>query len=150
MKKKYVVIGFILLFLCSLVFWGINKSNKTKEDVALKNVIIETVEKSNEIDFAKITNFEWDKMYIFTPYSIPKDILNNDGISTRNSKFNIEVLDSINMIGFVKSDKLVAFVELPRNYGGVDLTNYIKFSKEETKFNISQDKKTFFSRKIKA
>lgn len=147
MKKKYVVIGFILLFLCSLVFWGINKSNKTKEDVALKNVIIETVKKSNEIDFAKITNFEWDKMYIFTPYSIPKDILNNDGISTRNSKFNIEVLDSINMIGFVKSDKLVAFVELPRNYGGVDLTNYIKFSKEETKFNISQDKKNILFKK---
>lgn len=147
MKKKYVVIGFILLFLCSLVFWGINKSNKIKEDVALKNVIIETVEKSNEINFAKITNFEWDKMYIFTPYSIPKDILNNDGISPRNSKFNIEVLDSINMIGFVKSDKLVAFVELPRNYGGVDLTNYIKFSKEETKFNISQDKKTILFKK---
>lgn len=142
MKKKYVVVGFILLLLCSLVFMGITKSNKIKEDVPFKNVIIQTVEKSNEIDFAKITNFEWDKMYIFTPYSIPKDILNKDGISTSNSKFNIEVLDSINMIGFVKSDKLVAFVELPRNYGGVDLTNYIKFSKEETKFNISQDKKT--------
>lgn len=142
MKKKYVVVGFILLLLCSLVFMGINKSTKIKEDVPFKNVIIQTVEKSNEIDFAKITNFEWDKMYIFTPYSIPKDILNKDGISTSNSKFNIEVLDSINMIGFVKSDKLVAFVELPRNYGGVDLTNYIKFSKEETKFNISQDKKT--------
>jgi len=32
------------------------------------------------------------------------------------------------MIGFVKADRLVAFVELPRNYGGVDLTTYLKFS----------------------
>lgn len=147
MKKKYVVVGFIFLLLCSLVFLGVNKSNKIKEDVALKNSIIKTVIKSNEIDFAKITNFEWDKMYLFTPYSIPKDILNKDGINTSNSKFNIEVLDSINMIGFVKSDKLVAFVELPRNYGGEDLSNYIMFSKEETKFNISRDKKTIIFKK---
>lgn len=141
MKKKYAI-GFILLLLCSLVFLNVNKSNKIKEDIALKNTIIEAVEKSNMIDFAKITDFEWDKLYIFTPYSVPKDILKEDRVGTSSSEFNIEVLDTINMLGFVKADKLVAFVELPRNYGGVDLTNYIKFSKEETKFNISQDKKT--------
>jgi len=146
MKKKYTIIGFILLFLCSLFFLGVNKSSKIKEDVALKNAIIETVEKSIEIDFVKITNFEWDEMYIFTPYSIPNNILTKDGISTSNSKFNIEYLDSINMIGFVKSNQLVAFIELPRNYCEVDLTNYI-FSKEETKFNISQDKKTILFKK---
>ncbi|MFL0269031.1 hypothetical protein [Candidatus Clostridium radicumherbarum] len=82
-----------------------------------------------------------DKMYIFPPYSTPKDILKKDGIKTSNSHFNIEVSDSVNMIGFVKADRLVRFVELPRNYGGVDLTNYIKFNREETKFNIVQDKK---------
>ena len=146
MKAKYVV-GFTLLLLCSLVFLSGCKSSKIKEDVALKNIIIETVQKSKEIDFTKITNFEWDKMYVFTPYSMPKDILNKDGISISNSEFNIEILDTINMIGFVKSDKLVAFVELPRNYGGVDLTNYIKFSKEETKFNISKDKRAILFKK---
>jgi len=40
-------------------------------------------------------------MYVFTPYLQPKDILEEDGISTYNSDFNIEYLDSINMIGFV-------------------------------------------------
>lgn len=146
MKVKYVV-GFTLLLLCGLVFLDGCKSSEIKEDVALKNIIIETVQKSKEIDFTKITNFEWDKMYVFTPYSMPKAILNKDGISISNSEFNIEILDTINMIGFVKSDKLVAFVELPRNYGGVDLTNYIKFRKEETKFNISQDKRAILFKK---
>ena len=80
-------------------------------------------------------------MYIFTPYSTPKDILSQDGISTRNSQFNIEYLATINMIGFIKSDKLVAFVELPINYIDEDLTNCIVFSKEETKFKISKEKK---------
>ena len=147
MKKKYVAISFILLLLGSIVLFEINKSKVIKEDIALKNVIVETVQKSNVIDFAKITNFEWDTMYVFTPYSNPKDILEKDNISTYNSSFIIEHSDTINMIGFVKSNKLVGFVELPQIYGGVDLTNVIKFSKEETKFSILQDKKTILFKK---
>lgn len=146
MKKKYVVIGFILIFLVSILL-GINKSNEIKEDVALKNIIIETVQKSNVIDFDKITNFEWDTMYVFTPYSNPKYILEKDNISTYNSSFIIEHSDTINMIGFVKSNKLVGFVELPLIYGEVDLSNVIKLSKEETKFSILEDKKTILFKK---
>lgn len=142
MKKKYFTIGFIiiLLLLSSTVLLGINNSYVVKEDVALRNLIIETVQRSNEIDFTELTNFEWDTMYIFTPYTNPKDILEEDNITAYHSKFNIEINDTINMIGFVKANKLVQFVELPRIYGGMDLTNPIKFSKEESKFNILQDK----------
>lgn len=147
MNKKYVILGFMLLILGAISLLGVHKSNIIKEDVPLKNVIVETVEKSNEIDFAKITNFEWDTMYVFTPYSNPKEILKKDGISTYNSNFSIEVIDTINMIGFIKSNKLVAFVELPRKYGGVDLTNFIKFSKEESKFSILLDEKTIIFKK---
>jgi len=147
MKKKYIAIGLILILLGCILLLEINKSNEIKEDVALKSIIIETVQKSNEIDFDKITNFEWDTMYVFTPYSNPKDILEKDNISTYNSSFIIEHSDTINMIGFVKSNKLVGFVELPQIYGGVDLTNVIKFSKEETKFSILQDKKTILFKK---
>ena len=127
MKKKYIAIGLILILLGCILLLEINKSN--------------------EIDFDKITNFEWDTMYVFTPYSNPKDILEKDNISTYNSSFIIENSDTINMIGFVKSNKLVGFVELPQIYGGVDLTNVIKFSKEETKFSILQDKKTILFKK---
>jgi len=52
-------------------------------------------QKSNEIDFSQITDFEWDTMYVFTPYSIPKDILKKDGVTTKNNKFNIEYLKKI-------------------------------------------------------
>ena len=147
MKKKYVyvLVGFILILLSSIVLLDVNKSNETKEtkeDVALKNVIIEIVQTSNEIDLAKATNFDWDTMYVFTPYSNPIDILIKDGISTYNSRFSIEVLDTINMIGFIKSNKLVAFVELPRSSVEVDLRTPSKFTKNEAYFNVLKDKKT--------
>lgn len=149
MKKKYFAIGFIIfLILGSTILLGINNSYVMKEDVDLRNLIIETVQRSNEIDFSKLTNFRWDDMYIFTPYSKPKDILQENNISTYNPKFNIEINDTINMIGFVKSGKLIKFVELPRIYGGIDLTSPIKFSKEDAKFNILQDKEGILFNKI--
>lgn len=148
MKKKYFTIGFILVLLGIIGLLGINKSKIIKEDVALRNLIIETVQKSNEIDFAKLTNFEWDTMYVFTPYSQAKDILEEDNIITYNSRFNIEINDNINMIGFVKANKLVQFVELPRIYGGMDLDSPVKFSKEEAEFRILQGKEGILLEKI--
>jgi beta-lactamase regulating signal transducer with metallopeptidase domain len=116
------------------------KNNKNlKEDTALRNTIIETLKKSNGIDFAQIGSFDWETMYIFTPYSNPKSLLMEEGVTTYNSRFSIELNDSINMLAFVKSDKLVSFIELPRKYGNVHLTSPMKFSKGKSKFNISKE-----------
>jgi len=138
-EKIFCHCFFILLLLGSTILLGINNLY-VEEDVILRSLIIETVQRSKEMDFAKLTNFEWDTMYVFTPYSQPKDILQEDNIIAYNSRFNIEINDTINMIGFVKGNKLVRFVELPRIYGGMDLASPVKFRKEETKFNILQDK----------
>lgn len=148
MKKNYIIVVCALLILGSIALLGFNKASTLKEDVSLRNSIVEVVQKSNEIDFSQITNFEWNTMYIFTSYSSPKGILKEDGITTKNSRFRIEHLDDITMIGFIESNKLVAFVELPRNYGEVDLSTYVKFSKKEAKFNILQDKKTIVFKRI--
>lgn len=42
--------------------------------VVLIIIVFEMVQKSDEIDFFKITNFKWETMYVFNPYSNPKDI----------------------------------------------------------------------------
>lgn len=148
MKKKYLIGGLVFIALLGALFILFHKFSKINEDVALRNKIVETLKQSNKIEFSKLTDFPWDTMYIFTPYSKPENILKTDGISSYDSNFNIELLDNINMIAFVKANKLVAFIELPRNYGGADLTKYVIFSKEETNFNVSQENKTIiFSEK---
>jgi hypothetical protein len=43
------------------------------------------------------------------------------------------------MLAFIKSGKLVSFIELPRKYGNVHLTSPMKFSKAKSKFNISKE-----------
>ena len=147
-KGDYIITGLVfILGICIYISVSLNSPKELKEDIALKNLIIETVEKSNEIEFYKITNFQWDTMYVFTPYSNVKTILQENGISNFNFEFNVQYQDTINMIAFVNKDKLVAFIELPRNYGGVDLSQNLKFSKEEAKFNIVKDRGISFTKK---
>lgn len=129
------------ILICSILLLDFYTADKLKEDKGLKNRIFETINNAEKIDFAEITDFYWEQMYIFTPYSIPRNILKEDGIKTVNSRFQIEILDTINMIGFIDTNKLVAFVELPRSFGGENLLHFLKFSREEAKFKISLDKK---------
>lgn len=140
MKKKHIIIGLIFIMILTTLFIVFQRSKHIDEDIKLRNQIIETIKQSDSIDFAKIPNFEWDTMYLFTTYSIPNDTLKADGIKSYNSNFSIEILDTINMIAFVKSKKLISFVELPRQY--CDSTRHIKLGKNEVNFNISQKDKT--------
>lgn len=116
MKKKYLIVGLIFIIILLSMFISFRKSRKISEDTALRHKIVDTLKQSGHVDFSEVTDFEWDTMYIFIPYSNPNNIFKDDGVKSYNSMFNIENLDSINMIAFVKSNKLVAFVEVPIEY----------------------------------
>lgn len=116
MKKKYLIVGLIFIIILLSMFINFRKSRRISEDTALRHKIVDTIKQSGHVDFSEVTDFEWDTMYIFIPYSNPNNIFKDDGVKSYKSMFNIENLDSINMIAFVKSNKLVAFVELPIEY----------------------------------
>ncbi|WP_315113193.1 hypothetical protein [Clostridium intestinale] len=128
MKKKYLIVGLIFIIILLSMFINFRRSRKISEDTALRHKIVDTIKQSGHVDFSEVTDFEWDTMYIFIPYSNPNNIFKDDGVKSYNSMFNIENLDSINMIAFVKSNKLVAFVELPIEYFNSEKTT--KYSKD--------------------
>ena len=128
MKKKYLVVGLIFIIILLSMFINFRKSRKISEDTALRHKIVDTIKQSEHVDFSEVTDFEWDTMYIFIPYSNPNNIFKDDGVKSYKSRFSIENLDSINMIAFVKSNKLVAFVELPIEYFNSEKTT--KYSKD--------------------
>lgn len=128
MKKKYLIVGLIFIIILLSMFINFRRSRRISEDTALRHKIVDTIKQSGHVDFSEVTDFEWDTMYIFIPYSNPNNIFKDDGVKSYNSIFNIENLDSINMIAFVKSNKLVAFVELPIEYFNSEKTT--KYSKD--------------------
>ena len=127
MKKKYLIVGLVFIIILLSMFINFRKSRKISEDTALRHKIVDTIKQSEHVDFSEVTDFEWDTMYIFIPYSNPNNLFKDEGVKSYNSMFNIENLDSINMIAFVKSKKLVAFVEVPIEYFNSDKNT--KYSK---------------------
>jgi hypothetical protein len=75
----------------------------------------------SQIDFNKVTNFKWDKLYIFTPYTPDEEITKQLGFKWKYSnKTSIDYLDSINLLIFANGDRVVQYLELSRQYGDFD------------------------------
>jgi hypothetical protein len=139
---KKIIIGLLSLLIVMTALFHLFTFNKVWEDTALRDMIVESVETSSEIDFSKITDFEWDRMYIFHPYALVDRVFEEEGIKIPNNNFNVEYFDTINMLAFVKGDRLVTFVELPRDICRAQFDKDImRFNKEEAKFHILKEEK---------
>ena len=121
------------------IWWEYYNSHKVKEDIELKNEVIKVVQSSKEIDFSKVTNFEWDEIYLFTPYTDSKEILKKDGVKRYNSKLNMEYNDGINIIAFVNSKKIITYIEINRSDFDFEPIENSKISKDKSIFEIDND-----------
>lgn len=141
MKKKSIVMILVLALtiLIGYIWWEYYNSHKVKEDIELKNEVIKVVQSSKEIDFSKVTNFEWDEIYLFTPYTDSKEILKKDGVKRYNSKLNMEYNDGINIIAFVNSKKIITYIEINRSDFDFEPIENSKISKYKSIFEIDND-----------
>ena len=141
MKKKSIVmiLALALTILIGYIWWEYYNSHKVKEDFELKNEVIKVVQSSKEIDFSKVTNFEWDEIYLFTPYTDSKEILKKDGVKRYNSKLNMEYNDGINIIAFVNSKKIITYIEINRSDFDFEPIENSKISKDKSIFEIDND-----------
>ena len=73
----------------------------------------------NKVDINALTDFSWEKAYIFTPYTPKEHMTEKLGFNWKNS-IGIDYRDDINLIVFVKDKTVVKYIELPRKYGDFD------------------------------
>lgn len=140
MERKSLFIGVTLGLICISVIAFLSniltKVTHLKMNTTLQKSIEDTLATEATIDFSQVTDFEWDMMYVFTPYSSPNEILSQDDVLTLNNYFDIEHLDTIVMFGFVKNNKLVSYVELPIEYIADLPPTSIRFTNDTAVFQI--------------
>lgn len=141
MKKKSIIITLILvlIMLIGYVSWEYYNSHKVKEDIKLKNNIVKVVHNSEEVDFSKVANFKWDTLYLFTPYTDTQKILKNDSVKNYNNELNMEYNDTINIIAFVDSKKIVKYIAINRSDFDFESIDNNKTSKNKSIFKIIND-----------
>lgn len=145
MKKVKVLILsiFSIIALLALVLYlkaKLYTDIQIKEDTSLIKKIELQVGNSTYLDLNTITDFQWDKVHIVTPYSQLKTVFEKNNIKPVNINGSIETNDGINLILFTLNNNIVAYVNLPRKIADFPSLESKIFDKSKAKFNLTKDK----------
>lgn len=105
------------MFLILLVITGCGQQNK-----ALENSIYSIVEDQNneEIQVQSLTDFEWDKAFLFEPYTSNDVIIKTLGVDFKDPS-NIEMREGIYLLVFLHENNVVHYVEINRQQNSFSL-----------------------------
>ncbi|MDQ0215794.1 hypothetical protein J2S13_002214 [Oikeobacillus pervagus] len=118
--KKWAILPVTIAMLFFLLLIGSNKDQAIEGDVEAQLISLIEKKSANQtvyIDFKKDLNIEFDNVYLFPPYTKEEDqkkILTFDWVRVKD--IGIQFRDDINLFIFMKDEKLVDTIQLPRNY----------------------------------
>ncbi|NMH68361.1 hypothetical protein HF072_06165 [Bacillus sp. RO3] len=114
-KERSVYLKKITFFIFLLfLLVGCSQSN-VQHNEHLENSIYFMVQDKNksEIGIKSLTTFDWDKAFLFTPYSTQDAIEETLGTDFKDPS-NISSRDDIYLLVFLHGDKVVQYVEMER------------------------------------
>lgn len=96
---------------------------ETELELKLAAEIKKKIDNKNTDSFSikELTNFDWDKLFIFNPYT-PDAVLENalGDESRKLKKVEMYSREDINLLVFVNDSKILQFFEFPRLSGDFD------------------------------
>jgi hypothetical protein len=120
MKKSKPLLAIVFIGLIGIaVYFFISRQMQPTLAEKLADEIEQVATNGNEqIDIANLTNFTWDSLYIFAPYSTPEQINHTLGFTwSEASPSAISLHDDISLLIFVNNGRVVEDVEF-RRVGG--------------------------------
>ena len=138
MKTRIKNKAIIFLLLC---FVSCSNSSQIENDIDLINKVFTAVKEHNtgNISFSNLTNFDWDNVCIFSPYT-PVDSINSAlGFNWELSdKTNLQHDDVICLIVFMKGKDVVKYLLYPRSKGDFSALNERCYSREKAVYKVEE------------
>src|SRR5690554_5232158 len=130
--KKIIGIGIIFLTTVSCGYlFQLENDEKLAEEIETK-----LNSENGTVDFAKMTNFDWDSLIILGPYTTVENIEKEFDLNLANIRQNgIHYSDYYDLVVFIKDKKSVKIVELNRRLSSQSRI----IEKEQSKFQIRED-----------
>lgn len=95
-KKMIPIIGVFFIIAILFLTFGTPRYRSMKiknmSFEGLENKLKEAVETNGELDVNKLTDFDWDECYVFTPYYPPEAIYEKAGVEWTTTKTYVEFL----------------------------------------------------------
>ncbi|RNB81122.1 hypothetical protein EDM56_25685 [Brevibacillus fluminis] len=149
--RALILVIFATLALMLYVKWSHDWSLETEERQAkrslLQQKLLHAMPQSGKnpqatvVNLAAITDFSWDRVYLFGPYSPPSYIYRQIGYHWYNDVVNhIQYLDDHSLLVFVQKGKVVEYLENPLGIGGMYWdTDRFMFERDDSKFLVSRE-----------
>nr|WP_246017790.1 hypothetical protein [Mesobacillus subterraneus] len=125
---------FAIVFLFLLVLAGCSQQNSD-----LEKSIYSIVEypSNSQVDIGSLTDFEWDKAFLFPPYTSPEEMEEQLGRDFKDPS-NIQSRDDIYLLVFVKDDKVVKYAEIDRQQADFSIGNKEYLTPDDSVFEIER------------
>lgn len=142
MKKKVAIsiVALAVVFLGAIVYLGLYENDFIGENKSLNKEVISLIEdeedkKLNMISLNKTTAFEWDEVYLISPYQDVNEFFKNVGTYAPEKTYNSETTE-VYMLAFVKyydkigKNKLIEYTYIPSSYIDVEKLKDMKVIEE--------------------
>lgn len=104
---------FSLIIFCFIILVGCGSGRNKGLEKSINEIVKD--ENNSEIHLAALTDFDWDKAFLFHPY-YPHDRINSLlGVEFKNHK-NIEMREDLYLLVFLYEDKVTQYAELIRDH----------------------------------
>lgn len=133
------------LLLLLMIISTLSCQNETKENVDFRNTlqidIQETLGRGDSvIDLESITDFNWDRLFIFKPYTPIADIDSTLGFKWEEAhSTRIEQSEGVNLLVFVDRGKVISYSRIPRNFGDFVKMDVTKPITRNTRFIVRKE-----------
>jgi hypothetical protein len=120
--KKYILLFmFCLLVGQMLGYKGIrHKELERSLHTALQGDV-------HNVNIASLTDFQWDKAYVFPPYT-PVEVMRDElGVQSYKDWSSLGFRDDINLLVFLHGDQIVHYAEIDRAFGEFGQNNSLSF-----------------------
>ncbi len=130
--KKTIGIGILFLSIISCGYlFQLENDEKLAEEIET-----ELNSEKRSVDFAKMTDFDWDSLIILGPYTTVENIEKEFDLNLANIRQNgINYSDYYDLVVFIKDKKSVKIIELNRRLSSQSRI----IEKEKSKFQIGED-----------
>lgn len=137
---KTIFAGAILLAVPLLLLSSCSKKKKLIEDIRSAVQLGISDDVPTTIDMRRITDFSWQRLYIFAPYSFSEKELGFEWAEGKESE--TAQGDSHCLLIFANGNKVVEYIDFPREYGDFSKAQRKGgYSMKDARFSVEKGEK---------
>jgi hypothetical protein len=128
-----------LIFLVVVTAVGCDEQSQAKKDRSFENRLLTATAKRKTFQISDLTDFSWDRVLLFHPYTPADRIQRELGFDWQNSVVGqLESNDGFELLIFVERSNVVQFVRVRRIIADWDVGDKVDYKRGEDFFRVSK------------